>query len=615
MNKYIIILLALIPLISQSQGYIESAKELAEDANKKIDSNVSDINYDDIPNFQGEDVQEREYYNSGTSIEAEAVDQSVNDDTANYIINSHYNRPQITIDKNNDPLLKKEKIIEDQANSLTSTYEDCVNITNQSVNSTEARQCDLLKEKIVENKSCRKEISATCSNNGVNHSTFDKIVSVAIAGKGRAWLTMQVNMIDGTWSIQSPSDGDLFHGQSEAVDYDYYCKQNTTTVTIQNVTSWNRGLYHVGGERVDTSIITRVLQTPNCDNNFTAILQIEDTRKNLDNTSVILSNSFNFIFTVTAYCDLITKENYSCDEGVNLSNATLVSSQCVESGIREINGFNIHQDCWLTENEYQQNNYVTSDDSQCQLLREQGCGLISTDCTESEGNICIRETQTYSCNIFSENNVNICPSIISCPDGNCANEYQTQLDSTQDFQYAAAALAVASEISDQFDHSSLSVFNGNKKRCKVAVLGVADCCKDSGWGLDLSLSSCDTQEVELGYAREAESTHYVGSYCSQDSLAGCLERAHVYCTYPSKLARIVVEQGNIQLDRNYGTARNPICFGFTLDELNELNFNQMDLSEFYNDVYENAINNNTLNPEQLIQDLTDKFNKMNGGQE
>jgi conjugal transfer mating pair stabilization protein TraN len=47
------------------------------------------------------------------------------------------------------------------------------------------------------------------------------------------------------------------------------------------------------------------------------------------------------------------------------------------------------------------------------------------------------------------------------------------------------------------------------------------------------------------------------------------------------LARIVNEQGRVQIARGWGDAKNPDCSGFTVAQLQTLNFAAMDFTEFY----------------------------------
>jgi conjugal transfer mating pair stabilization protein TraN len=47
------------------------------------------------------------------------------------------------------------------------------------------------------------------------------------------------------------------------------------------------------------------------------------------------------------------------------------------------------------------------------------------------------------------------------------------------------------------------------------------------------------------------------------------------------LSRIINEQGRWQLSKGWGSAQGPDCSGFTIAELQALDFSRMDLTEFY----------------------------------
>ena len=48
-----------------------------------------------------------------------------------------------------------------------------------------------------------------------------------------------------------------------------------------------------------------------------------------------------------------------------------------------------------------------------------------------------------------------------------------------------------------------------------------------------------------------------------------------------KLARIINEQGRLQVVKGWGSARSPDCSGFSIAQLQALDFARMDLTEFY----------------------------------
>ncbi len=221
-------------------------------------------------------------------------------------------------------------------------------------------------------------------------------------------------------------------------------------------------------------------------------------------------------------------------------------------------------------------------------------------------NICEEETFSFNCETTTPaRTVDLCGQTLMCLDGNCAEEYQGQEDASQDFLKAATGIAVANEIAEQIDQENLTIFEGDSKKCKKKLAGFSNCCKDGGWGTDLGLDNCNNEEKELGLLKEAQRVQYVGRYCSDDSIFGCLAKSSVYCTYPSKLARIVIQEGKAQLSQGFGAATSPNCAGFSVNELESLNFDAMDLSEFYSDVA--ARDPSTPDSDDLTNDIQDKL--------
>jgi len=91
---------------------------------------------------------------------------------------------------------------------------------------------------------------------------------------------------------------------------------------------------------------------------------------------------------------------------------------------------------------------------------------------------------------------------------------------------------------------------------------------------------CTEDEFQLGALRQLKSCHYVGDYCASDVLGVCLEERSSYCCYDSPLARIVSEQGRPQIDKPWGAPESVNCSGFTVAEMEGLNWDAIDLSEW-----------------------------------
>ena len=100
------------------------------------------------------------------------------------------------------------------------------------------------------------------------------------------------------------------------------------------------------------------------------------------------------------------------------------------------------------------------------------------------------------------------------------------------------------------------------------------------------LLSCEQAEQILAMKKDNRLCHSVGSYCSTKIpiLGICIQTTQTYCCFNSRLARILNEQGRAQLERSWGAPKSPDCGGFTLTQLQSLDFSRMDLTEFYAEI-------------------------------
>ena len=98
--------------------------------------------------------------------------------------------------------------------------------------------------------------------------------------------------------------------------------------------------------------------------------------------------------------------------------------------------------------------------------------------------------------------------------------------------------------------------------------------------------NCEEAEKVLAMKRDARLCHGVGSFCSKriGLVKVCVEKTETYCCFNSRLARIINEQGRAQIGRGWGSAENPDCGGFSLAQLQSLDFSRMDLAEFYAEI-------------------------------
>jgi len=98
--------------------------------------------------------------------------------------------------------------------------------------------------------------------------------------------------------------------------------------------------------------------------------------------------------------------------------------------------------------------------------------------------------------------------------------------------------------------------------------------------------SCSQAEQVTAMKRDASLCVYLGTYCSSrlPIIRTCIAQTQTYCCYNSRLARIINEQGLAQVGRGFGSAETPSCDGFSVPELQALDFSRMNLQEFYAEI-------------------------------
>jgi hypothetical protein len=97
---------------------------------------------------------------------------------------------------------------------------------------------------------------------------------------------------------------------------------------------------------------------------------------------------------------------------------------------------------------------------------------------------------------------------------------------------------------------------------------------------------CPENAQVTAMKRDAHLCADIGEYCSSTLpvIGTCVTRTHTYCCFNSRLSRLLNQQGRAQLGMGWGSAEHPRCDGFTIAELQRLDFAAMDLSEFYAEI-------------------------------
>lgn len=295
---------------------------------------------------------------------------------------------------------------------------------------------------------------------------------------------------------------------------------------------------------------------------------------------------------------------------------TLKKNECIEPGstktvVVEGKPYQITQACWAYKDTYMTQ---AENAGSCKTYMDNpACTLASRQCAFSaeDGSGCLHEYATYSCETRTSGQVMICGGDTFCLDGDCERAQQGKNNDFAPVVSALAALAAAGKDVAAINGVDVRAFTGSAKFCKKFAAGFSNCCKDSGWGQDIGLASCSTEEKALGKAKEKKLTVSVGEFCSKKVLGVCLEKKRGYCQFDSKLAQIVQQQGrNGQLRVSFGKASSPDCRGITQTELQQIKFDKLDFTSFYEDLQNNGnIPDNNALTERIREQIASQLQK------
>lgn len=296
--------------------------------------------------------------------------------------------------------------------------------------------------------------------------------------------------------------------------------------------------------------------------------------------------------------DVVWSENCPFDK----TDQVLINSVCTDPGgdrTFTVNGENyvLHSDCWQYTDTYVSQ---SADNGTCNdYMQNPACTVGSTTCPDSLNGTCLREQVVFSCEKKVSGSAQLCGGELVCTDGSCDQLDDGRSNSFQSAVSGLAALAAAGKDIAALNGVNVSAFTGEGHSCRKAMAGFSNCCKNSGWGNDAGLASCNSEEKALAEARKRKLSIYIGSYCAHRVLGVCMEKKEGYCQFESKLAKIVQDQGRRgQLGIGFGSGDSPDCRGLTVDELKRLKFDQINFADFYDDLE----NGTTLPADQELLD-------------
>ena len=248
---------------------------------------------------------------------------------------------------------------------------------------------------------------------------------------------------------------------------------------------------------------------------------------------------------------------------------------------RIIEGIPITRDCWQETMTYHCE-YPAKDD--CGPLRARGCAQIHSVCKQQVGNVCVVHSQTYQCKDPTHTTYQITGGKTPfCMDGNCRDQ---SWDPNGEMMSSVAQLSILKEMQGNLKNGFL--FTGHQHQCSKYVASFKDCCgSGKGWGNDIGLSSCGANEKLLSKKRKSGLCHYVGTYCAKKVLGKCIKKKSSYCCFGSKLLKAFQEQGRAQIRLGWGEPKHPLCRGFTIEEIQRIDFSKLDLREVFEELMKN----------------------------
>jgi len=611
------------PAVQAESMSVSEALELGKSYGSDNQDSVADLSTQQdtstVPGFQGTDIPETQYGSNPMAMEDEARLQVNQNETGSFVSDSTINRPQYQFDRDTDPLLNRSDAIQDDpqsvAGSIEAEYSGCQSTTVSTPAEYAEQVCTEWRETELHN--CTETLQLSC----------DRPVECDAGG-----ISLNTLQSDMRWDYTYPI---LTLGAVANDIWGGYCAiyDRRTTFQIENINKvnefkliqagfddWisikvNDQLVYVGpygGDRLEVNTIPffgtngvwySATQWGWCELstswNQTLDIDIKPYLRTGDNTidmRVIVAGGGEgwMKFRATQYCDCQWSESWisTCGELNNQvanSLCAMPTRVCTQPGeTRTIANMPVYRDCWAYESTYECAAPSTTEEDYCRQLRDQGCTQIGSRCTGTMANgLCESYEQVYQCETSAGTSTEImdCGGQTMCMDGGC---FDTSYEPSNDFGKAAASIGAISEAGEDFDVNADEIFKGEDLRCSKAILGFSNCCKIDGWGQDIGLDQCSTNEQRLALSRKGGLCHYVGSYCSNRNLFGCTSRKETHCCFKSKLARIIHEQGRVQLGINWGSSEAPNCTGISIEQLQSLDFSQIDFSEFYADAMGDA---------------------------
>lgn len=259
----------------------------------------------------------------------------------------------------------------------------------------------------------------------------------------------------------------------------------------------------------------------------------------------------------------------------------------------------VHRPCWEKSYTYQ---IIPRHCYECEALKHDQCRQVDAKCVEAlplpNGiKICLKWEKTFACDEY----INVVDDNSAYQKANLIEPISSEAN--PNMYKALAQLEALKQIEqEQVGGMNISVFKGTDSRCVTNFGGsFKNCCtKNGGWGRSVGLGTkCSAEENVLQKARQENRCVSLGSRVKKRHLGVVVSRESVFCCFPSPIARAIQEGARAQLGIGFGNANGSQCRGLTPEELERVDFGNLDLSDAFSDISKSS--------KKMTQDLQRDF--------
>lgn len=249
---------------------------------------------------------------------------------------------------------------------------------------------------------------------------------------------------------------------------------------------------------------------------------------------------------------------------------------CIDANkTKLVDGTPVARACWGSAMQYQCRGETES--TCASLINKPFCTQTLSSCVAKNWGVCTEYSETFECTQTTcISQPDICIAEPYCLNGECnQTKNEESSDMGEGVSRLGALLGAASDVAiNQINVNQAKIFAGEVMTCEKHMLGMRNCCSDSGWA-DWVIN-CPKNMQDLHRAIDDGRALYLGKY--EDGFLDT-DKHYVYCIFPTKLGAIIQMEGRgTQLHVLFGNAEHPDCRGITPKELERIDFASLNLS-------------------------------------